>query len=111
MDSGYRNFTINNGVWNFDINRTFVAQTCLNATNDLRSGALLIEQDRARNRDFVVNAALRFESFDLVMKERILFTIFSSRRTAHNDNGRFLGVRTGDRIQNIEAAHTVSHTD
>src|SRR5581483_3072087 len=97
-DSGYWNFAINDVVGNFDVNRTFVAQTGLDAANDLRGGALLIEQDRARNRDFVVNAPLRLESFDLMMEKRVFFTIFSSGSATHNHNGRFLGVCASDGI-------------
>ena len=110
-DSRYRNFAINNVVRHFDVNRTFVTQTCLDATHNLRSGALLIEQHRARNGHFIVNAALRFESFNLVMKERIFFAIFASGSAAHNDNRRFLGIRAGNGVENIESAHAVSHTN
>ena len=110
-ESGYRNFAINNVVWHFNVNRAFVPQTCLNATDDLRSGALLIEQHRARYGHFIVNAALRFERFNLVMKKRIFFPIFASRSAAYNHNRRFLGIRAGDGIQNIESAHAVSHAN
>jgi len=110
-DSGYRNLTVNNVVRDLDVNRAFMAQTCLDAPNNLGSSALLIEENGARNGDFVVNTALCFERFDLVMQQRILFPIFPPGSAAHDDNRRFLGVRTGDRIQNIQSAYAVSHAN
>ena len=108
---GYRNLAINHVVGHFDVNRTFVPQTCLNATDNLRSGALLIEQHRTRHRDFIVDAALRFESFNLVMKKRIFFAIFAAGRAAHNHNGRLLGVCARNRVHNIESAYAVGHAN
>ena len=52
----------------FDVDRTFVAETSLDATNDLGSGCMLIEQNGACNRDFVIDAPLCLESFHFVMQ-------------------------------------------
>src|SRR6266508_4547536 len=92
MDSRNRNFAVNDVMRDLDVNRTLVAQTRFDAADNLRSRALFIEENRARNRDFVVNAALCLESFDLVMKKRIFFAIFPSGRAADNDNRRFLSI-------------------
>jgi hypothetical protein len=66
-----------------------VTQTSLDATHNFRSGALFIYQHRACYGDFIVNAALGLERFNLVMQERIFFAIFPSGRAAHNHNGDF----------------------
>src|SRR6266496_4067816 len=110
-NSVHWNFAVNNVVRNLNVDRTLVAQTCLHATDDLGSGALLVEQDSACDCDFVVNAALGFESFNLMVQQRIFFTIFPSRSAAHNHNRRFLSVRASDGVENIESAYAVGYAD
>ena len=107
----HRNFAIDHVVRHFDVNRPFVAQAGFNATNNLRRGPLLIQQHGAGDRDFVINSPLGFEGFHLVMKKRILFSIFPARRAAdHHDRG-FFCIRARDSVQNIETADAVGHAD
>ena len=110
-DSGYRNFAIDHVVRHFDVNRTLVAQTRLDATNNFGSSALFIEQHRACDGDLVVNAALRLERFHLVMKERIFLAIFAPGSAAHHHHRRFFRICAGNRIQNIESADAIGHAN
>ena len=110
-DAAGRNFTVDHIVRNFDIDGTFVAQASLNAADNFGRGALLIEEDGARDRDFIVDAALRVESFDLVMQKRIFLAVFSAGRATDDDDGRFFGVGAGNGIEDIQSAHAISDAD
>ena len=109
--SAIGNFAIHHVVRHFDVNRSLVPQAGLDAADDFRRGALFIEQHRARDGDFVVNAPLRLERLHLVMKERIFLAIFSPGRAAHDDHRRFLRIGAGDGVENVEPAHAVGDAD
>ena len=98
-------------VRHFDVNRTLVTQAGIDAADDFRGSALFIEQHRARDRDFVVDASLRFERLHLVMEQRIFFAIFPARRAADDYDGRFLRIGTGNGVQDVEASHAIGDAD
>ena len=105
------NFAIHHVVRHFDVNRPLVPQTGLDAADDFGGGALFIEQHRAGDGDFIIDAALRLEGLHFVMKQGILFAIFSPRRAADDDNGRFFRVGAGDCVEDVEPAHAISDAD
>ena len=106
-----RNLAIDHVVWHFDVDRTFVTQTGFDATNNLGSSPLFIEQDCAGDGDLIVDPALGFKRFYLVMEERIFLSILASRRAADHHDRRFFGIGAGNGVQNIESADAVGHTD
>src|SRR4029079_16621796 len=84
-----------------------MSKRSLNAAHNFRGGALLLEQHSTGHRDFIVDAALSLESLNLVMKERIFFSIFSSGSSTHNHNRRLLCVCARNGIQNIQSADAI----
>jgi hypothetical protein len=101
-DAAQWNFEIYHVVRHLNVNRPLVPHAGFNATYNFASSALLIEENRARNGYFVVNSALRFESFDLVMQKRVVHTILSTGSAAYHHHRRFLGIGAGNGIQNIQ---------
>ena len=72
---------------------------------------MFVEQDGAGDGDFIIDAALGFEGFDLVMKERIFFAIFAAGGTGDDDDGGFFSIGAGNGIEDVEAADAVGHAD
>jgi hypothetical protein len=88
-----------------------MTQTRFDATNNFRSGALLVEQDGARNGHVIVDPSLCLVGLHLVVKKRIFFAIFSSGRAANNNDRRFFCIGACDGVQNIQTSDTVSDAD
>lgn len=72
---------------------------------------LVVEENGAGDGDFVVNAALGIESFDLVMKKRIFLPVFPAGGATDNHDGRFFGIGAGDGVENVKSTDAIGDTD
>ena len=105
------NDAVDDVVGDFDVDGAFVLEAGVDASCDFGGGGLFVEENRAGNRDFVVDASLGFEGFDFVVQERIGFAIFDARAAGDDDDGGFLGVGAGDGVEDVESADAVGDAD
>jgi hypothetical protein len=63
-----RDHLVDDVVRHFDVHRPLVLQARFDAAHDLACRGLLIQQDRRRDGDLVVDALLRLEGLHLVVQ-------------------------------------------
>ena len=102
---------IHHVVRHLDIDRPLMPQARLHATDDFLGRALLVQQDRGGNGHFVIHPPLRVERLYLVMQQRIFLPILSAWRPADDHHRRFLRVRAGNRIHDVQPADAIGHAD
>ena len=95
----------------FDVDGPFGPGRGIEHAIDLAERDRWIGQLGSRDADFLEHFRLRAEIAHLVVQERIVDPFVHPGRTGDHDDGRFLGIRAGNRIAQAQSADTIGHTN
>jgi hypothetical protein len=93
---------------NLDINRTFVAEGCMQHTVNLLESGLGVAQDGGSDRELFENFFLSIEFADFMMEQWVFFALLHSGGAADNDDRRFFGESFRRGVCDLEAPNAVS---
>ncbi len=98
---------IDNVVRDLDVAGAALSLHGADDADDLVGGGLRIEQHGRGAGHFIINALLRVEGADLVMKERIVLAVAGRGSAGDDDHAALFRISAGDGIEHVQPADAV----